>query len=342
MRTRNSLSGGIITKLAMAVLVTGSGLVGCQVARLLVEGGDRPVLLDLAPQRDAVADIVDPGRLTLVQGDLLNPLDPVRVLKNERITHVIHTAANPLLTVGAQRQPFSAIQVNIMATVNVLEAARVFGVERVVFTSSSVLSHYLVGGEDRDDARKEEAYPRPSTFYAATKQAAENLGLCYARSFGVDFVAVRYAAVVGPWRGRGGGGGPSQTFRELVERSLAGQEAALPRRRMEWLYSKDAAAAALLALRAKGLKSRVFNIGSGRVVSADDVAAAVTRVIPGARIRLDPPDADAPAPDMSQPLDLSRARAELGYAPAYDLEAAINDYVAWHRATAPRSAHGGP
>ena len=326
----------MIAALPMAVLVTGSGLVGSQIARLLVEAGDRPVLFDRAPELDALADVVDPRRLTLVQGDLLNPLDLVHVLRDEHITHIIHTAANPLLTVGAQRHPASAIQVNIMGTVNVLETARAFEIERVVFTSSAVLAHYLVGGEDRDDPLKEEASPRPSTFYATTKQAAENLGLCYARWFGVDFVAVRYAAVVGPWRGRGGGGGPSQTFRELVERSLAGQVAALPRRRMEWLYSKDAAAAALLALGAKGLKSRVFNIGSGRVVSAEDVAAAFSRIVPSARIRIDPPAAEVLAPEMHRPLDLTRARAELGYAPGYDLEGAINDYVAWYRGTPAR------
>jgi nucleoside-diphosphate-sugar epimerase len=319
----------------MAVLVTGSGLVGSQIARLLVEAGDRPVLFDLAPQLDALADIVDPRDVAVAQGDLLNPPDLARVLREGRVTRIVHTAANPLLTVGAQRDPASAIRVNIMGTVNVLELARACGVERVVFTSSAVLAHYLVGGEDRDDPLKEEAYPRPSSFYAATKQAAENLGLCYARWCGVDFVAIRYAAVVGPWRGRGGGGGPSQTFRELVERSMRGEVAALPRRRMEWLYSKDAAAAALLALRATGLKSRVFNIGSGRVVSAEDVAAAVPRVIPGARIRVDPPDPTVPAPEMSGPLDLSRARAELGYAPQYDLETAIQDYVDWYRGRPP-------
>jgi nucleoside-diphosphate-sugar epimerase len=331
----------MILALAMAVLVTGSGLVGSQIARLLVEAGERPVLLDLAPEPDALADVVDPRGVTLVQGDVLNPLDLVRVMRAERITSIIHTAANPLLTVGAQRRPAAAIQVNIMGTTNVLESARAFGVERVVFTSSAVLAHYLVGGEERDDPLKEEAYPRPSTFYATTKQAAENIGLCYARWLGVDFVAVRYAAVVGPWRGRGGGGGPSQTFRELVERSLAGQVAALPRRRTEWLYSKDAAAGAVLALRATGLKSRVFNIGSGHVVSAEDVAAAISRVVPSARIRLDPPDAQAPAPEMHGPLDLCRARAELAYTPGYDLEAAVDDYVAWYRALRPRGAPAG-
>jgi hypothetical protein len=47
----------------------------------------------------------------------------------------------------------------------------------VVVSSSSVLNHYLEDGEDGGDFRKKEAFPRPTTFYAATKQAVENLGL---------------------------------------------------------------------------------------------------------------------------------------------------------------------
>jgi nucleoside-diphosphate-sugar epimerase len=100
---------------------------------------------------------------------------------------------------------------------------------------------------------------------------------------------------------------------------------------MEWLYSKDAAAAAVLALRGKGLRSRVFNVGMGRVVSAEEVAAAIARIIPSARVRIAPPNPAAPAPEMRAALDLTRARAELGYAPGYDLEAAIRDYVAWYQ-----------
>ena len=66
-------------------------------------------------------------------------------------TTTAHTAANPLLTVGAQREPYAAINLNIMGTVNVLEAARITGLKRVVVSSSSVLNHYLDGGEDQAD-----------------------------------------------------------------------------------------------------------------------------------------------------------------------------------------------
>jgi nucleoside-diphosphate-sugar epimerase len=319
----------------MAILLIGSGLVGSQIARILVEAGERPVVLDLAPQPEALGDFVDPKRIELVRGDILNPLDLIRVLREGKITRIIHTAAYELLTLGAQQNPYAAIQVNIMGTVNVLEAARVHGIERVVISSSGVLSYYLAGGEDKGDAAKEEAFPRPTTFYAATKQAKESLGLNYARWFGLDFVAVRYAAVAGPWRGRGGGG-PSNIFREMVERSIRGEEATIPPRTMEWVYSKDAAAGTVLALQARDLRSRVFNLGMGRVYGPQEMIATVKQVIPGARVRTAPPGAaEVAVQNMDLPMDLSRSKAELGYAPKYDMAAAVRDYVEWYRARKP-------
>ena len=279
---------------------------------------------------------MDLARVTLVQGDILNPLEIVRVIREAGITRVIHTAANPLLTLGAQRDPYAAIQVNVMGTVNVLEAARLHALERVVVTSSNVLSFYLAGGEDDGDTSKEEAFPRPTTFYAATKQAVENLGLNYARWCGLDVVAVRFGAVAGPWRGRGGGG-PSNIFRDLVERAIRGEEATLPPSSMDWVYSKDAAAGAVLAVKARGLKSRVFNISMGRVSSAQEIIDAVKQVIPEARVRIETPaGTELSVRQTVRPTDLSRSRGELGYVPKYDLTGAIRDYVAWYRARSPR------
>ena len=157
----------------MTTLVIGAGLIGSQVARILVERGEKPVLMDVALQPQAIAQIVDLAKVTLVTGDILRPLSIVDALKSHGITRIAHTAANPLLTLGAQREPYSAINLNIMGTVNVLEAARVTGLKRVVVSSSSVLNHYLDGGEDQGHFGKEEAFPRPTTFYSATKQAVE-------------------------------------------------------------------------------------------------------------------------------------------------------------------------
>ena len=159
----------------------GAGLIGSQVARILAERGEKPVLMDVAAQTKAISEIVGLDKVTLIAGDVLRPLSIVDAIRSHNIHRIAHTAANPLLTVGAQRDPYSAIQLNIMGTVNVLEAARITGTKRVVVSSSSVLNHYLDGGEDKGDFGREEAFPRPTTFYSATKQAVESLGLNYAK-----------------------------------------------------------------------------------------------------------------------------------------------------------------
>ncbi len=315
----------------MTTLVIGAGLVGSQIARLLVEAGETPVLMDAAPQRDALGEIVELARVKLVEGDVLRPFALAQIIREHDIADIVHTAANPMLTSGAQRDPYAAIQLNIMGTVNVLEAARVMKVRRVVVSSSNVLSHYLAGGEGKGDLAKEEALPRPVTFYSATKQAVESLGLNYARWCGVEFAAVRYGAVAGPWSGKGGGG-PSNFFRDAVLNAMAGTEATVPAGAMEWVYAKDAANGTVLALRAGELKSRVFNITMGKVTPPQDFVRALQAAIPGAKVRIaDPPAAGQSLMNMTHGSDLTLAQATLGYAPRFGIDEAVRDMVAWYR-----------
>ena len=179
----------------MRTVVVGGGLVGSQVLRQLIDEGEQPVLFDVAPQLDVLGDIVDLERVTVVRGDVLDPLALVAAIRAHGVGRLVHTAANPVLGVGAQERPYPAIQVNVMGTVNVLEAARALGLGRVVLSSTSSLTYHLAGGEDGGDPRREEAFPRPVTIYAASKQACESFGLAYARWFGVDVVLLRFAAV---------------------------------------------------------------------------------------------------------------------------------------------------
>jgi nucleoside-diphosphate-sugar epimerase len=313
----------------MTVLITGSGLIGSQIARQLVERGERPIILELAPQTEAVGDIVDISKIKITQGDVLAPLDLTRVIRNEKITRIIHTAANPMLTVGAQQNPYPAVMLNVIGTMNILEAARTFGVERVVLCSSGVLYRSRLGGEDAGSVMKEEAFPRPTTFYSVSKQASEDLGLNYARWFGLDVRAVRFSAAFGPWRGRGGGGGITVQFRDLVEGSLTGKPIILPSARMEVVYSKDAADGAVRALDVDETASRVFNIGMGESYSFEEVADITRRVIPGANIEVESSSElmAGMATDEDLIMDLTRSSAELGYDPQFKMEAALRDYT---------------
>jgi nucleoside-diphosphate-sugar epimerase len=234
-------------------------------------------------------------------------------------------AANPMLTIGAQKDPLGAIELNIMGTANVLEAARVFGLKRVVAASSNVLGHHLGGGEGGGDPMDEDAFPRPLSIYASCKQAIESLGLNYARWFGVDFAAVRYGAVAGPWSGAGGGG-PSNVFLNLVRNVMRGEEGIVPAAALEWVYSKDAAAGTVAALRAPSLPTRVFNLTMGTLTSAEDLVHAVKSVFPQARLRIEKPADRSPAlSSMTRSSSLRRSREALGYAPRFPMSAAVRD-----------------
>jgi nucleoside-diphosphate-sugar epimerase len=315
----------------MTTLIIGAGLVGSQIARILVEKGERPVLMDRAPQPRALGRIVDLAKVTLVEGDVLKPLGLAAVLREHGVTEAVHMAANPMLTIGAQKDPVGAIELNIMGTTNVLEAARVFKLKRLVVASSNVLSHHITGGEGGGDAMDEEAFPRPLSIYASCKQAVESLGLNYARWFGVDFAAVRYGAVAGPWSGAGGGG-PSNVFLTLVRHAMQGQEGVVPAAALEWVYSKDAAAGTVLALEAGSLKDRVFNLTMGTLTSPDDLVAAVKAVFPQARLRIAKPADGTPAlSPMTRAASLVRSKDVLGYAPRFTMAAAVRDLAEYLR-----------
>ena len=326
-----ALTGGMTT------LIIGAGLIGSQIARILVEQGGRPVLMDRAHQRDALGEIVDLARVVAGGGDVLRPLELTRVLREHEVAAIVHTAANPMLTLGAQRDPYPAVELNIMGTMNVLEAARIHRIKRVVVASSNVLNHFIAGGEGGGDPAKEEAFPRPTTFYAATKQAVENLGLNYARWHGLEFAAVRYGAAFGPWSGQGGGG-PSNVMRAAVRRAWPGGGRAAVRRPRMGLFQ---GCRARHRARAEGasLPSRIFNITMGVVAAPDDLVSALRTVIQGAKVRVETPAAAAVSlPDMTHPSDLRLAQSVLGYTPRFGLLEALRDFIAWMEAPG-RLAH---
>lgn len=311
----------------MTIAIIGAGLVGSQISRILAEQGRRHMIMDVAPNMTALADIADVTKTTVDRGDIKNPWDILRIFREHKIEDVILTAANPMLTRGAQQNPYSAIELNIMGTTNVLEAARITGVRRVVAASSSVLTVNIEGGEDKGDPNKEEAFPRPTTFYATTKQALEGIALNYTRWLNLDTRIVRFAAVSGPWLA-GGGGGSTQLFREAVENAMSGaREVELPIA-VEWVYSKDAARASVLALDATVDKYRVFNISGGPTASTREFASTLQKLFPKVRL---PKSLDALSNDVGTNPGRDRSRAEkvIGYKPEYPLEAAMRDMAGW-------------
>jgi nucleoside-diphosphate-sugar epimerase len=310
-----------------AILITGgSGLVGANVARMLLDRGEQPVLFDVAVNEKLLAAVgVDAKSITSVRGDVGDLPGLISAMRDHGVDRVIHLAA--FLGEEVQRRPYSGVRLNLMGTVNVLEAARLEGVKRVVLSSSGTV--YLGSLGEGGPKKIDETIPlNPLSIYAATKASAEFLGRTYAKRFGFEFVTVRYAALYGP--------SPAllkatreQAIQQMVRAAMSGEAATInwPYGPAELLYGKDAAKGTVLACLKENLKENIFHIGSGQMATGEDVVAALKSHFPRANITLRKGERPMPYPEERVPNDRSRAREHLGYEPDYLLEKALGDYA---------------
>jgi UDP-glucose 4-epimerase len=98
----------------------------------------------------------------------------------------------------------------------------------------------------------------------------------------------------------------------------------------DWTYVKDAARGIQMVHTAGTLPHRIYNIGSGRATSHQEIVAAVQRVVPEAICAALKPGRAANAP-LHPAEELSRIKAAVGYVPEYTLETGIAAYIEWLR-----------
>src|SRR5512136_512574 len=174
----------------MAKLITGgTGYIGAELAHILAGRGEEVVLFDVAIAGYRIEDIKN--KVKVVRGDLSNWSEVANVVKENKITEIYHMGA--LLTLVSESNPWASFRVNVIGTYNILEAARLFDVEKMMFTSS--LGTYGLGITDVID---DLTIQRPTNFYGCGKLYCEGLGRWYMNKFGIDFRSIRYPAMVGP------------------------------------------------------------------------------------------------------------------------------------------------
>ncbi|HEX9443942.1 MAG TPA: NAD(P)-dependent oxidoreductase [Candidatus Binatia bacterium] len=310
-----------------AILITGgSGLVGANAARMLLEHGERPVLFDVALNERLLKAVgVDPASIPVVRGDVADLPGMISAIRDHGVDRVLHLAA--FLGEEVQRRPYGGVQLNLMGTVNVLEAARLENVRRVVLSSSSTVYHASLG--EGGPKKIDETIPlNPLSIYAATKASSEFIGRAYAKRFGFEFVTVRFAALYGP-SPAGLKATREQAIQQMVRAALKGEAATInwPYGPAELLYGKDAAKGAVLACVNDKLTDNIFHIGSGQMATGDEIVAALKRHFPQAAITLKKGERPMPYPEERVPNDLTRSREQLGYEPDYLLDKALGDYA---------------
>lgn len=312
----------------MNILVTGGlGVNGAWVTRQLLEQGHRPVVYENRMDTLLVPDIMD--KIEIVIGDILDLSTVIRTVKEYSIQCICHLAA--LMPGASQANPWLGFQVNAIGTVNILEAARIMEVERVVFTSSiGVYSPFT--GEFGYPTYKpvDEDYPKyPTTMvYSAAKVASELMCFQYNRNYGLDFVILRFSEIYGI--GKKTRHGPIAIYNRMIENAMLGKPTTIPHggdEKTDMVYVKDVANSIVLACFTRSRKHHVFNIGAGIIYKLEDVANAIRKMYPQAAFDIGP-GLDYIGFGRAYCLfDISKAKAELGYHPQFTLEDGIKDYV---------------
>jgi len=258
----------------MAKLVTGgTGYIGAQAVRQLVNRGEEVVAFDIAPNTYRIEDVEK--KVKFVRGDLGNFSEVLNVVKDNKIDAIYHMGS--MLTYVSELNPWGAFRANILGTYHVLEAARLFGVPKMMFTST--LGTFGLGFNGVID---DWTIQRPVTFYGAGKLYGEGLGRWYANKFGIDFRAVRYASMIGPNVRTPGHWAPP-----MIEDAIMGKPNDVlygtAETAVSMIYMTDAAKAAVDILDAPKEKIQTMNYnvtGIPDVIAAKDVEAFLKKKYP--------------------------------------------------------------
>lgn len=301
------------------LIIGANGQIGTELALALAErhGAANVVTSDVAPQ----------GRLPQLVHEMLDVTDAAALgaaVKRHGITQIYHLAA--ALSASGEQHPMWAWDLNMKGLLNVLELARVHRLERVFWPSSIA----AFGPSTPQQHTPQTTVMDPSTVYGISKLAGERWCAWYHAKHGVDVRSLRYPGLIS-WKTPPGGGTTDYAV-EIFHAALktgrytcfleAGQ--ALP-----MMYMPDALRATIELMEAPAAAIRErgsYNL-AGLSFAPREIAAAIAAHLPGFEIDYAPDFRQAIAASWPQSIDDSRAAADWGWRPAYDLAALVADML---------------
>lgn len=309
------------------ILVTGGGgWLGSAIIRRLLERGHQVIATDVVipPALEALA--AGEPRLACVAADIGEWPQVMGLFRTHAPEAVVHCAAI-VGVIQCADLPLKAMRVNVEGAVNLFEAMRLSGVRRMVHVSTEETYGDFTApmiGEDHPQ--------KPTSIYGLTKLAVEHYGRTYVRDHGLECINVRTCWVYGPYLPR------PRMPKTYIDAALKGEALHIASGgdlAVDQVYISDTVAGVILALEKAEHRFDAYNIATGAAPTLADVAGLVNAAIPGARITVDPGPylhGGRILTARKGALDISRARAELGYAPQYDITRGIAEMIAISRA----------
>lgn len=297
----------------------GAGFIGSNIVRLLLERGHDVTVLDnlSSGYRQNLAPF---PQVNLIEGDIRDAkIVDQAVDGNEVIFHLAASVGNT----RSIENPILDSEINIIGTLNVLEAARHQHAKKIVFSSSAGIFGELKTLPIREDHPVE-----PDSPYGASKLGAEKLCLAYSKLYELDAVCLRYFNVYGINQRYDAYGNVIPIFAHRLFKGLPITIFGDGEQTRDFVNVRDVAEANYRAGMKEGL-SGAFNIASASSVTINHLAHFMREAsgINGV-IEYAPPRKGDVRDSLA---DISAAANAFGYEPSVDLEEGLRAYLAWAR-----------
>lgn len=322
----------------MKVLVTGAaGFIGSKLMSMLLERGDEVVGVDnfndyydvrLKHGRVAAFGLQDRVRmLDIADKEALDAL-----FREEKFDKVVNLAAQAGVRYSITN-PYSYLRSNLEGFLNILEACRNFGVDYLVYASSSS----VYGMNAKVPYNEEDKVDTPVSLYAATKKGNELMAHAYAKLYGFAVTGLRYFTVYGPW------GRPDMSPMLFASAISKGQPIKVFNNGdmiRDFTYIDDIAEGTMRVLDRRpdpalcpgGVPCKVYNIGCSNPVRLMDFISEIESAYGAEAQKIFLPM--QPGDVYQTNADTSRLEKEVGYKPHWSLHEGIAEFMKWYKSDA--------
>jgi len=303
------------------ILVTGgAGFIGSTLACELARNGNEVVVLDDMSLGKADNLTGYEGKIMTRVGDITKPADVEAAMEDaEQVYHYASASSAPMY----EPDPRRATQVTFNGFINVLEAARKFGIKKIVYASSS-----SVYGNNPTPHREDQAI-NPISFYISAKMSKEFYARVYSRMYGMTIAAMRFFSVYGPKEKHKGK--YANVLSQFLWKMKKGESPVIygdGTQTRDYIYVDDVVRCCMLAME-KGADG-VFNVGTGKAASFNDVVTALNKAMKTSVKPSYIPNPIAGNYVAHTLADTKKAEKELGFKARYSLEDGVRELMKYY------------
>lgn len=309
-----------------SVLITGAGMVGAQIARLLFEQSGRPtVMIDRFFDTGYLNQILPAQAYVKAVGDLLDADFIRKTIKEYQVDAIIHTAAVLPMRVGHDAHP-AFLEVNTWGSGQLMFLAKELGVKKFVLFSTNGVYRFK---EFKPDGPVSEDFASGLSHhnaYGNSKALAEETLLELIEEGSFDGNIIRPGEIFGPVKGRDGD--DDIYWLSMIKAAAAGEHFVLkghPEHRLDWVYSKDVAALAARLLDFERTPRVSYHASSGACSGIYDLIDVLDELCEGHKVILE----DCSRGGWNFPLSMENASVDLDFRPAFDLRSGVEDLILW-------------